>query len=192
MILEHKRNSYLTLWLGLFGAVVVLTGSLLFAHAQTKKKENAKVKLKEVPTEAQLRQQLKENQYRVMRECGTEPPFHNAYWNNHRPGIYVDPITGEPLFSSLDKFDSGTGWPSFTKPIDNEHVTEKRDGSFGMERVEVRSKKSDSHLGHIFTDGPAPGGLRYCVNSASLRFIPVEKLKQEGYGEYLSLFEKKE
>ena len=143
-------------------------------------------------TEAELRKKLSDNQYRVMRECGTEPPFNNAYWNNHAPGIYVDPISGEPLFSSTDKFDSGSGWPSFTKPIAKENVKEKSDSTHGMERTEVRSSKSDSHLGHVFDDGPRDkGGLRYCINSASLRFIPVEKLKEEGYGEYLVLFEKK-
>lgn len=143
------------------------------------------------PSEAELRKKLSDNQYRVMRECGTEPPFNNPYWDNHRAGIYVDPINGEPLFSSVDKFDSGTGWPSFTKPIAKDNVVEKPDPSLGMERTEVRSKASDSHLGHVFPDGPGPAGQRYCINSASLRFIPVEKLKEEGYGEYLVLFEKK-
>jgi len=146
---------------------------------------------KSAPTEAELRKRLSENQYRVMRECGTEPPFNNAYWNNHTAGIYVDPISGEPLFSSLDKFDSGSGWPSFTKPIAKDNVTEKTDASHGMERTEVRSAKSDSHLGHVFDDGPGPTHQRYCINSAALRFIPLEKLKDEGYGEYLVLFEKK-
>lgn len=151
------------------------------------------MKIKDVPKEHELQQQLSKQQYHVMRECGTETPFHNAYWDNHRPGIYVDPITAEPLFSSLDKFDSGTGWPSFTKPIEKQHVKEKQDVTHGMARTEVRSSKSDSHLGHVFDDGPPDkGGLRYCINSASLKFVPLEKMKEEGYSEYLSLFEKKE
>ena len=141
--------------------------------------------------EADLRKKLTPEQYRVTQMCGTEPAFHNEYWDNHRPGIYVDVVSGEPLFTSLDKFDSGTGWPSFTKPIAKEHVAEKLDGTAGMERTEVRSSKSDSHLGHVFDDGPAPTRQRYCINSASLRFVPVEKLKEEGYAEYLPLFEKK-
>jgi peptide methionine sulfoxide reductase msrA/msrB len=142
--------------------------------------------------DADLRKKLTPEQYRVTQMCGTEPAFHNQYWDNHTPGIYVDVVSGEPLFTSLDKFDSGTGWPSFTKPIAKEHVAEKSDRAFGMERTEVRSSKSDSHLGHLFDDGPRDkGGMRYCINSASLRFIPVEKLKEEGYGEYLPLFEKK-
>lgn len=139
----------------------------------------------------ELKQKLTQQQYHVTQECGTEPPFNNAYWNNHKPGIYVDIITGEPLFTSLDKFDSGSGWPSFTKPIAKANVVEKSDDSHGMDRTEVRGAKSDSHLGHVFDDGPGPGGLRYCVNSAALRFIPVEKLKGEGYGQFLPLFEPK-
>jgi methionine-R-sulfoxide reductase len=143
------------------------------------------------PSEAELRNKLTPEQYHVTQMCGTEPPFRNAYWNEHRDGIYVDVVSGVPLFSSLDKFDSGTGWPSFTKPIDKAQVAEKSDRALGMERTEVRSSKSDSHLGHVFPDGPAPTGQRYCINSAALRFVPVEKLKDEGYGEYLALFEKK-
>ena len=142
-------------------------------------------------SEEELRQRLTPLQYKVTRQEGTEPPFMNAYWNNHKAGIYVDVVSGEPLFSSLDKFESGTGWPSFTKPLDKANVEEKTDGAFGMERTEVRSTSSDSHLGHVFDDGPAnAGGMRYCMNSASLRFVPVEKLKEEGYEKYLPLFEK--
>lgn len=144
------------------------------------------------PNESKLREMLTPEQFRITQMCGTEPPFRNEYWDNHRAGIYVDVVSGEPLFTSLDKFDSGSGWPSFTKPIEKSHVHEKTDGSLGMERVEVRSSKSDSHLGHVFDDGPTDkGGMRYCINSAALRFIPVEKLQEEGYGQFLPLFEKK-
>jgi len=144
------------------------------------------------PSAEELKKKLTPEQYHVTQQCGTEPPFRNEYWNNHRPGIYVDVVTGEPLFTSLDKFDSGSGWPSFTKPIEKSNVTEKSDRALGMERTEVRSSKGDSHLGHVFDDGPRDkGGLRYCINSAALRFIPVEKLKEEGYAQYLPLFENK-
>jgi len=143
------------------------------------------------PSSEELKKKLTPEQYHVTQQCGTEPPFRNEYWDNHRAGIYVDIVSGEPLFSSLDKFDSGSGWPSFTKPIDKQSVAEKSDPTLGMERTEVRGGKSDSHLGHVFDDGPAPTGQRFCINSAALRFVPVEKLKEEGYGQYLPLFERK-
>src|SRR5450755_4752266 len=139
--------------------------------------------------DAELRQRLTPEQYHVTKECGTEPPFRNEYRDNHRAGIYVDRISGEPVFSSLDKFDSGTGWPSFTKPLAEENLLEKDDRALGMTRTEVRSKGGNAHLGHLFDDGPGPTGMRYCMNSASLRFIPVEELEKEGYGKFLSLFE---
>lgn len=141
--------------------------------------------------EAQLRRRLTDLQYRVTRRNATEPPFDNAYWNEKREGIYVDIVTGEPLFSSQAKFDSGCGWPSFAAPLQADKVREEIDTSHGMIRTEVRSRSSDSHLGHVFGDGPGPSGLRYCINSAALRFIPREKMAAEGYGEYLGLFSEK-
>lgn len=153
------------------------------------RKANAShTKIYNKPDDSTLRQKLSAEQYAVTQKNATEPAFHNEYWNERRPGIYVDITTGEPLFVSTDKFDSGCGWPSFSKPIQKDLVTEKKDNSYGMIRTEVRSKTGDAHLGHVFTDGPQDkGGLRYCINSASLRFIPKEKMKDEGYEEYLPL-----
>ncbi len=140
------------------------------------------------PTDDELRKKLSPLQYHVTQEDGTEPAFQNEYWNNKKAGIYVDVVSGEPLFSSLDKYDSHTGWPSFFQPLEPGNLVTHTDRSFGMLRTEVRSKAGDSHLGHLFDDGPQPTGLRYCMNSASLRFIPVGQLEREGYGRYMPLF----
>jgi methionine-R-sulfoxide reductase len=144
------------------------------------------------PSDAELQKKLEPMQYEVTQHEGTEPPFQNAYWDNHRAGIYVDVVSGEALFSSLDKYDSGTGWPSFTKPLEPGNVTTRTDHKLLLPRTEVRSTHAGSHLGHVFDDGPAPTGQRYCMNSASLRFIPVERLQAEGYGRYLPLFQKEQ
>ncbi len=143
------------------------------------------------PSDAELRRKLTRLEYSVTQNAATETPFHNEYWDNHEPGIYVDVVSGEPLFSSLDKYESGTGWPSFTRPLNAASIRTKTDHLLGFGRTEVRSAVADSHLGHVFEDGPRPTGLRYCMNSAAMRFIPVSRLEAEGYGPYLALFKSK-
>ena len=168
--------------LGAAAAIAGLVGASLLPSGGT-------AQARDDAAQAELRQRLTPLQYQVTQEEGTEPPFDNAYWNNKAPGIYVDVVSGEPLFASTDKYDSGTGWPSFTRPLVTDNVVERTDYKLLLPRTEVRSKGAGSHLGHVFDDGPAPTGLRYCVNSAALRFVPKERLAAEGYGEFLSLFD---
>jgi peptide methionine sulfoxide reductase msrA/msrB len=188
-----KRSAHLTLWLGLVAALAVIAGFLHYSSTQAEKKKTGKYNyIQPVPSDSVLKSKLTEDQYRVMRQNGTETAFRNEYWDNNKAGIYVDVITNDPLFSSLDKFDAGTGRPTFTKPISPDSVFEQPDNSNGMTRTEVRSKLSNSHLGHVFAEPTSPSGKRYAVNSAAMRFIPVAKMEAEGYAEYLAPFQKKE
>jgi methionine-R-sulfoxide reductase len=190
--IEHpsKASSHITLISALVGAIIVAGGTVWWSYARDQRiPDKTHPDEFAVPSDKELRYKLTSDQYHVTRENGTETAFHNVYWDNHKPGIYVDIITNEPLFSSLDKFDSGTGWPSFTKPIGPDHVVEKIDNNYNMVRTEVRAKKSNSHLGHLFDDGPPPTKLRYCVNSAAMRFVAAEKLKDEGFLEFIPLFQ---
>ena len=184
-----EDTSYWSVCLGL--AAVIILGSVVY-YVSTYKSEHKKTDPynfnKPVPSDAELRLKLKEDQYRVTRENATEPAFQNEYWNNEKPGIYVDIITGDPLFSSLDKFNAGNGRPNFSKPLDPSRITTKPDTSQGLERTDVRAIRSNAHLGWLFKDGPPPSGDRYMLNSAALKFIPVDKMETEGYAQWLSLF----
>ena len=186
-----KRSSHLSLWLGLLAAVGVIAGFFHYSNMQAEKKKAGKYNyLQPVPSDSVLKSKLSEDQYRVTRQNGTEPAFQNEYWNNQHAGIYVDIISGDPLFSSLDKFDANNGRVNFSKPLAKERIVQQKDTSHEMDRIEIRTARSNSHLGHLFHDGPPPDGERYVVNSAALKFISAETLEVEGYPELAKLFPK--
>jgi peptide methionine sulfoxide reductase msrA/msrB len=190
MLIEdpHKRSSHIGGWLGLIAIVLALAAGIFFLIRSQYPHQEAGVSgyLKPVPSDSQLRSRLSDAQYHVTRENGTETAFQNLYWDNVRPGLYVDVITGEPLFSSRDKFEANTGRPSFTKPISPERLEQRADTSFNMNRIEIRAIRSNSHLGHLFKDGPPPTGLRYAINSAALHFVTLEDMPKLGYGDFIS------
>jgi methionine-R-sulfoxide reductase len=189
--ISHEDTSYLSVCLGLAAVILVGTGVYYFSSYQAQNRKATPYDFsKPVPGDAELRTRLKEEQYRVTRQNGTEPAFQNEYWNNQHAGIYVDIITGDPLFSSLDKFDANNGRVNFSKPLAKERIVQQKDTSHEMDRIEIRTARSNSHLGHLFHDGPPPAGERYVVNSAALKFIAAEKLEVEGYAELAPLFPK--